>query len=214
MTSRSTGLTVAAFDFDATLTRRDSVVPFLRRIAGSGSLAVRLMRRTHRIAPAIARRDRDQLRTLATESAFAGRSVADVERHAQEYGEMLARTGLRPDTAARLAWHRAEGHRVVIVSASYAHYLDVVGRELGVDAVLATQLEVCDGFCTGRLDGRNCRGPEKALRLGLWFETLGVERASVILWAYGDSTGDRELLAMADHPIWVKRPLASVAPTV
>jgi phosphatidylglycerophosphatase C len=51
---------------------------------------------------------------------------------------------------------------------------------------------------TGRLDGPNVRAGQKALLLK---EVLGP--GPVELWAYGDSAGDREMLAMADHPTLV-----------
>ncbi len=206
-------VTVAAFDFDETLTQSDSVVPFLRLLAGGRSLAVRTLARAHQIGPALARRDRDRLRAVATELAFAGRQIRDVERLAATYADELCRAGLRPDTLDRMRWHLEAGHRVVIVSASYECYLESVGRHLGADAVLATRLEIDDGICTGRLDGPNCRGAEKAVRLRAWLEQERIAAEHLTLWAYGDSNGDRELLAMADHPVWVKRPLASVAPT-
>ena len=72
-------------------------------------------------------------------------------------------------------------------------------RRLGVQGALATELQVGpDGRCTGHLDGPNCRGHEKVERLRRW---LGGR--SPRLWAYGDSSGDDELLAMADHPVRV-----------
>ena len=52
------------------------------------------------------------------------------------------------------------------------------------------------------VDG-NCRGPEKARRLLAWLDANHGGRDAVELWAYGDSPGDRELLAAADKPVWV-----------
>ena len=57
------------------------------------------------------------------------------------------------------------------------------------------------GVLTGRLSGANCRGPEKARRVREWLAGAGLDGAE--LWAYGDSPGDAELLAMADHPVRV-----------
>lgn len=205
---------VAAFDFDATLTRRDTVVPFLRRLAGDRGLTLGLLARSPRLAPAAMRRNRDALRAMATDQVFRGRPIAEVESHAREFGDQIFAVGLRPDTAGRLAWHQEAGHRVVIVSASYEHYVRVVGEHLGVDGVLATRLEVDAERCTGRLDGPNCRGPEKLIRLRRWLEEQDLTLDDVTLWAYGDSSGDRELLAAADHPHWVREALGSVAPAV
>jgi phosphatidylglycerophosphatase C len=208
------GTTVAAFDFDGTLTTRDSVVPFLRRFTSRRVIAARLVPHLRRVLVMVVRRDRDQLRLLATRIAFAGRPVTEIETEGAAFGLMLERDGLRDDTTARLRWHLAEGHRVVIVSASYQDYVEVVASGLGDVAVLATRLEVVDGFCTGGLDGPNCRGREKVERLTAWMAAQGLDRADLTVYAYGDSAGDDEMLAWADHPHRVNGPLASVAPTV
>ena len=56
-----------------------------------------------------------------------------------------------------------------------------------------------DGLLTGEMVGPNVRGEEKAVRLRRW---LGDDVPEMI-WAYGNSSGDTELLAMADVPVWV-----------
>ncbi|MCZ7535193.1 MAG: HAD-IB family phosphatase [Acidimicrobiia bacterium] len=90
-----------------------------------------------------------------------------------------------------------------MVSASLDTYLGEVGRRLGVDTVICTKLEVgSDGAYTGRMDGGNCRGAEKARRLTAHLDSVG---GATLGWAYGDSSGDREMLAMAEHPVWVSR---------
>lgn len=208
-------LVVVAFDFDGTLTHHDSVVPFLRRVAGTGRLVTGLVRNARRLVPALVRRDRDALKALATKVTFTGRTYDEIVGHADEYGALVITDGLRADTAARLRWHLDKGHIVLIVSASYEPYVRVVGRHFGVHEVLATRLETAsDGSVTGRLDGLNCRGPEKVARLDQWLALNETARSEITLWAYGDSAGDRDLLAIADHPVWVKGLLASVAPTL
>lgn len=207
--------TIAAFDFDATLTRHDSVVPFLRQVAGTGRLVGGLAARPHRVVPALVRLDRDELRALASQVALRGVRLDAFHDEAARLAARIVDGGLRDDTSARLAWHRREGHRVVIVSASYEQYVRVVGEHLGVDEVLATRVEFDrTGRCTGRLVGANCRADEKVRRLSEWMSALGLARSDATIWAYGDSPGDRALLEFADHPVWVGNPLGSVAPTV
>lgn len=205
-------VTVAAFDFDATLTRRDTVVPFLRLLASRRRIGGGVAMRSVRTFQALARRDRHLLRSVVTEVVFAGRPIAEVDRLAADYGERLVGEALRDDTVARLRWHLDHGHLVVIVSASYEQYVRRVGEHLGVDGVLATRLDVVDGRCTGRLDGPNCRGAEKVRRLEAWLGIRELARPDITLWAYGDSSGDRELLAWADHPVWTTEALTSVSP--
>jgi phosphoserine phosphatase len=106
-----------------------------------------------------------------------------------------------------MEWHRAQGHRLVIVSASLDFYLSPVARDLDVDAVLATRLAVGpDGRLTGTYEGRNCRGHEKLVRVRRWIDDTGGPGATTpVLWAYGNSAGDRQLLAGADVGIDVGR---------
>lgn len=209
-----TPTTIAAFDFDGTLTSRDSVVPFLRRFTSAGRFAAALLPRVARLLPAATRRDRDRLRAIATELVFRGRPASEVAEQASAHAVEISATGLRDDTVARLRWHLDNGHLVVIVSASYEDYLRPVAAQLGDVAVLGTRLEVDDGVCTGRLAGANCRGAEKVRRLERWLAERSLDRGDLTVFAYGDSSGDREMLAWADHPHRVNEPLASVAPTV
>jgi len=181
---------IAAFDFDDTLTRRDCVLPFLRRVAGSGALA----RAIAAEAGPLARRDRDALKAGVLRRLLAGRRAADVDAQGEAFATQIIAKHLRNDTRRRLDWHQAQGHRTVIVSASLRPYLAPVGDHLGVDAVICTELEVADGRLTGCLVAGNCRGPAKAARLAEWLGTT----TPPSLWAYGDSSGDDDLLAMAE----------------
>jgi phosphatidylglycerophosphatase C len=204
---------VAAFDVDHTLTVRDCVVPFLRRVAGPNRLARGLAARSRLVVPAAARRDRDALKAIVTAIAVRGRHIDEIADVGRRFGTDVAGSWLRDDTVARLGWHREQGHRIVLVSASFEIYLDVIGEHLGVDAVLGTRLAIDDeGRCTGGLAGANCRGAEKVHRLHAWLDESHGGRDAAVVWSYGDSHGDRELLADADHPVRVGRPLVSVAP--
>jgi phosphatidylglycerophosphatase C len=180
-------------------------VPFLRRVAGTGAVVLGLARAAHRVLPALARRDRDAVKTLASRAAFRGRPAEEVEAAGRDFAVHVEQHWLRPEVAARLAWHREAGHDVVLVSASYGAYLRPLGADLGAVGVLCTELEAdARGRCTGVLVGGNCRGPEKVRRLHAWLDEHHGGRGAVELWAYGDSAGDRELLADADHAVWAK----------
>ena len=191
---------VAAFDFDGTLARRDTLVPFLRqmrgtpRVAGAAALA------------ALRSRDRDALKVAAIGHLFRG--VPADELHDQGRAYVATLVGLlRPEIVERVRWHQSEGHAVVIVSASLGAYLRPLAEHLGLDAALAVELVArADGLLTGEVVGElNTRGPEKVARLRAWVaERLG-PASPFELWAYGDSAGDEQLLALADHPTWVGR---------
>ncbi|CAN5529137.1 HAD-IB family hydrolase [soil metagenome] len=196
---------IAAFDFDGTLTQRDTLLPFLVRTCGSRRVA----RAVSRVAPLAARarlgrlqselHHRDAVKEALLRELLAGREASWLA----EAGEDFARTlpgRLRPELEERVEWHRSHGHELVIVSASLLAYLAPFGRSEGFDHVIAVEMAVgTDGLLTGDLVGANVRGPEKAVRLDAW---LGDDHAEMI-WGYGNSSGDVELLARAHVPVWV-----------
>lgn len=203
------GTPVAAFDFDGTLSRRDTFLPFLQRVCGAQRLYTALARSGPALSRvAVGRADRDAVKDALLVRLLAGHPAAELAEAGHAYADFLRRSDrLRPDTLARAEAHLERGHRVVLVSASPTVYLEPLATELGFDAALATQLEVdAAGRVTGRMLGGNCRGPEKVARLEAW---LGGSRPPV--YAYGNSSGDRELLARADVGIMV-RPRVPVPP--
>ncbi len=195
---------VAAFDVDGTLTVRDCVRPFLQRVGGRRGLLLAVLRRPVASLVGAARRDRDRLKEVVVGGVMRGRSVAEVTALGESFAKEVYASWLRSDTLARLRWHQHAGHRVVLVSASLGPYLHPLGQSLGVDGVLCAEprregdgVRYADG-----LDGPNCRRAEKVRRLDAWLDDAGA--APAFVWAYGDSSGDTELLARADRPLWVK----------
>lgn len=205
---------IAAFDVDGTLTRRDTLLPFLQRLCGTQRLARALARHGLALSAMVAGRvDRDAVKDALLVHLLAGWDAEEVRSAGVAYARFLMEADrLRPDTVARLRQHQDTGHRVVLVSASPEVYLGPLGRLLGVDAVLCSALEEHpDGRLSGRLAGRNCRGPEKVTRLEAWLDgEAPADRP--YLYAYGDSAGDRELLARADVGTLVRprRPLTAL----
>jgi phosphatidylglycerophosphatase C len=199
---------IAAFDFDGTLTRRDTLVPFLVRACGARAVA----RAASKVGPLAVRarlgrleaelHQRDAVKEALLGHLLAGRPASWLAEEGRRYAPTLP-ARFRPEMVRQVAWHRAEGHELVIVSAGLRAYLEPYAEAEGFDHVIAVGMEEgADGRLTGRLTGPNVRGPEKAVRLSEW---LGDDRPEV-LWAYGNSSGDTELLAMADVPVWVAGP--------
>jgi phosphatidylglycerophosphatase C len=193
---------VAAFDFDGTLSPRDNLVPFLRRVAGTGPTLEAFAATT----ATLARRGRNQWTRNAAKAEvvrrlLGGREAEAVDAAARAFADDIVSRHLRSEAVERVDWHRTQGHRLVIVSASFANYLRPIAETLRFDAVIATELEVADdGRLTGRLAGANVRGAEKARRLDEW-----LAGTPAFVWAYGDSSGDRELWARADRAVRLGR---------
>lgn len=202
------GRRIAAFDFDGTLTRRDTLLPFLARSCGARAFGQTM----RRIAPLAVRNrtgrtgaqpaelhHRDATKSALLRDLFAGRPEAWFLAEGRSYASTLG-SKLRPEMLEQLEWHRAAGHELIIVSASLRTYLDPFATTFGFDHVIGVELEADDqGTLTGEMVGPNVRAAEKAVRLRRWLDGDEPE----MLWAYGNSSGDTELLAMADVPVWV-----------
>lgn len=193
---------VAAFDFDGTVSRRDCLVPFLMRAGGLVRFALAMLAELPLlVGVAFKRTSRDDLKAAVFARVLRGRSVREVEAAGEAFAADIVANRLRPDTLACIEDHRRRGHELVLVSASLGVYLRHVGSALGFDGVCAVELEAGDGVLTGVMDGGNVRGAAKVTRLEAW---LGEPVGAVELWAYGDSPGDAELIAAAQHGVWVR----------
>ncbi|MDF3838597.1 HAD-IB family hydrolase [Cupriavidus basilensis] len=187
---------VAAFDFDGTITTSDSLRDFVRYMVGGRGLIRGAVCAAPWLAGMLAGTcDRGTAKARFLAGAIGGMTRRELERAARRYVAQRLPALIRPEMEARLREHKRRGHRLVLVSASPAFYLKVWAESAGFDAVLATELEFRGDRFSGRLASPNCWGPEKVRRLQQW---SGVGKPPV-LFAYGDSRGDRELLALADH---------------
>lgn len=195
---------VAAFDVDGTLTVRDCVLPFLRRVGGVRALSGAMIRSPRSLLTDLVRRDRDQIKKRFVRAAFAGQDVERVNELGVAFAYEVSEQWMRADVAARLRWHQREGHAVVLVSASLGPYLTPLGDMLGVDAVLCTELEESGGRFTGELMGANCRGEEKVRRLASWSKASGLGDVGPT-YAYGDSAGDAHMLRSSVHGFNVRK---------
>ena len=187
---------VALFDFDGTVTHRDSLLPFLWHLFGPLKLAafatlmspLLLGYLLHIIPNGIAKE-----RLLGR--MLGGMDMDKLHAEAHCFARDFLPAIVRKESAERIAWHQAQGHRVIIVSASLELYLKPWAEDLGVVDVLATRLREEQGRAASGYDGVNCFGEAKAQRVR---EYLG-DIATLEVYAYGDSRGDTQMLAMADH---------------
>ena len=168
---------IAIFDFDGTLTRCDSLLPFLRQAQPVILFWLRLpfylamwMCYKLRLAPA----DRTKAAILST--------VLKGKREVE--------------------WHRSEGHRLVLLTASLLPCVEPWAEKTGFHTVIATLPEIKSGILTGRFEGNNCKGKEKIHRLD---RALPHWRDS-ISYGYGDSPSDHPLLSLCTHSYYRRFP--------
>ncbi|MDY6923761.1 MAG: HAD-IB family hydrolase [Pseudomonadota bacterium] len=188
------GQAIVAFDFDGTLTIRDSFTQFLRWRAGRRIWALGLVR----LAPAVASyardRDRGRIKAASVREFLKGVDRATLEADAERYADRIWDGFIRPDALACWNDWGAKGAHRVIVTASPDITVAPFARRLGADALLGTTLMFDDeDRVTGAFAGPNCRGAEKVRRLrAAYGDDLRLAAA------YGDTSGDTEMLQIAD----------------
>ncbi|AFL74822.1 HAD-IB family hydrolase [Thiocystis violascens] len=185
---------VAAFDFDGTITTRDTFVPFLALAFGRVRVGLAFASLAGEALKVVLKRsDRDRFKARIIGRLFPGHSVPSLRRVGDAHARAVEAL-FRPAALERIAWHRSQGHRLVMVSASLDLYLEPVAARLGFDDLLCTRPAGDPLLFDGGMDGANCRGAEKVRRL----EGLLGDLTQYELHAYGDSAGDREMLEVAD----------------
>ena len=185
---------VVAFDFDGTLTIRDSFTAFLKWRAGPRRYAIGMLRLVPAAFAYVVRRDRGRIKAAATREFLRGVPREQLEAEARTFAEQHSRSLLRPDAVAAWKRWRSDRVRLVIVTASPDLIVAPFARGLGADSLIGTQLAFDpQGRVTGAFATPNCRGPEKVKRLEAAFGADLVIKA-----AYGDTGGDREMIAAAE----------------
>jgi phosphatidylglycerophosphatase C len=189
-------LVVAAFDFDGTLTTSDSFLRFLAWRRPAASLAADLFLTSPLLFLYAIRLVGNESHKMALfHRQFAGMTEESFKKQAHEFSLTEVPAIVRPEALRRLKYHQRLKHQVVIVTASLVDWISPWAESHGVTEVLGSCAEVREGRMTGRLSGPNCHGPEKLRRL----LELYPDRSSYSLFAYGDSQGDKDLLAVADE---------------
>lgn len=187
---------VVAFDFDGTLTVRDSFIAFLKWRSGKRRYLTGFVRLIPAALAYLVHRDRGRIKAAAVREYLKGTPREQLEAEAREFAELFSRSLLRPDAVEVWKRWRNDHVRLVIVTASPDLTVAPFARGLGADALLGTQLAFdAQGRVAGAFATPNCRGPEKVARLKAAFGPDVQLKA-----AYGDTSGDREMLAMAEMP--------------
>jgi HAD superfamily hydrolase (TIGR01490 family) len=189
---------LALFDFDGTITTREMLpdffrlaIPRRRLLAGQVLLAPLIVGYRLGWVPGTV------VRAAIVRFGFTGLPVGDYGAFAAAFATQVLPGVLRPEVMQRIAWHRAQGDQVVVVSGGLDVYLAHWCREHGLDLVCSV-LEQRDGRLTGRYQGAQCVRAEKARRVERHYPRANYDE----VYAYGDTVEDRELLALATRKFY------------
>lgn len=186
---------IAFFDFDGTITTRDTLWQIIRHhrgraamYAGMIQLLPALLRFKLKLLPA------QRMKEEVLEYFFGEMPAQDFSAGCESFCRDKLPSLIRPQALTAIRNHKAQGHHVVVVSASAQDWVAPWCRRENI-ICLATRLEVKNKVVTGKIQGINCNGEEKVKRIR---EAYHLENFQEI-YAYGDSEGDRPMLALAQH---------------
>ena len=193
------------FDFDGTLTTKDTLLQFIRYASGTWLFIVGFLLHSPLLVLMKLKlypNYRAKQRVFAW--FFRGMELKKFDAMCQQFAKDNA-TLLRPKAQALLTQLFAQGESVCVVSASIDNWVRPFFTELTKEScspfcVLGTQVETdACGRLTGRFLTPNCYGEEKVRRLCLQYPDLKAHRDSYYIEAFGDSKGDEMLFAYADN---------------
>lgn len=182
---------LALFDFDGTISFKDSFIGFLRFGAGQRFWLYFASILPQFLAYKCGILSQHKIKNITLSKVFKGLSKAEFNELCAEFSLTLEDT-LRKGALERLAWHKANNDKIVIVSASLEEYLRPWCDKMGFE-LIASRVQVRDGRMSGCLDGFNCNGDEKVRRIRQKYDLSAFER----IFAYGDSKGDLAMLSLA-----------------
>jgi phosphatidylglycerophosphatase C len=193
---------VAVFDLDGTLTWRDSLMLFLLSyLRRHPWRMLRLWRLPFVVAAfLVTGRDRGVLKSRVIRTIMGGAARDDIEHCADAFvGSLKARQRLRPAALAMLERHRVAGDHLILLSASPDLYVPRIGRFLGFERSLCTEIEWRGERLDGALKTENRRGAEKSRCLA-WLRT---QYPDLPIVAYGNSASDLDHMRHADRALLV-----------
>lgn len=193
--------TIAVFDFDGTITQKDTLLEFIKSSKGKwqcyfGFLLFSPLLVAMKLNLYPNWKAKQQLYSFY----YKGISIEKFNYWGNKFSVEIDKI-VRPKALEAFKLHKKNGDKIVIVSASIENWIKHWATKEGVDVVLATQIEISKNeLLTGKFFSKNCYGHEKVAR----FLKMFPNRNNYKLIVYGDSPGDKELMEIADKSYYNK----------
>ncbi|MCW2798488.1 HAD-IB family hydrolase [Nocardioides sp.] len=199
---------LAIYDMDRTVTKRPTYTPFLLHCAVKRApwrLIFLPFIALSMIAYAVGLIDRAKLKEV-NHHLLLGRRIhpRDLKPLVESFAEKQVATNIRAGALAAIARDKAEGRRIVLATASYRLYADVIAERLGFDEVIGTGSIVgLDERVHAKIAGENCYGPAKLRMIADWVEKSGLKRTHGHVRFYSDHVSDLPVFEWANEPVAV-----------
>ncbi len=186
---------LAIFDFDGTITTKDSFEDFILFSNGWLKTSTGLLQELPALMGYLfGSMSNSEAKQKIFARFYKGWSKDQFNLFAQKYAEEFLPNIVRSKAMTRIAWHKREGHKIIVVSASFENYLKLWcdNHDLGL---LSTEIEIKDNKLTGKFATKNCHGEEKINRIKAAYNLADFD----FVYAYGDTKGDLALKAIANE---------------
>ena len=183
---------IAFFDLDGTITHSDTLLAFIRYYRGAifcyagFALHIPLL-----LAMKLGWISTQRSKEMILQFFFRNESLQKFDAKCRDFSLTLLPRLIRPGALEALQQHIQNNDEVVIVTASPGNWVRGWADKLHLK-LIATQLLIVDGKITGKIMGKNCKGPEKLRRIK---EQYNLSDYSEI-YVYGDSSGDTEMFTI------------------
>ena len=189
-------MNIAFFDFDGTITKKDTLLEFIKYSVGSKNYFLGIFANLPMLL-------RFKLKLLANDEAkqrlltyfFGNWSEDKFKTTAYNYSKNEIDKVVKKSALEKINWHKKNGDKVVVVSASLESWLKPWCEKNNLD-LICTKMRFDEGRVSGRFLGKNCHGQEKADKIKESFDLKKYDK----IYAYGDSSGDKQMLALSTHP--------------
>ena len=188
-------MNLALFDFDGTITTDDSLLKFIRFVVGDFKFVLGIIFLSPMLIFYKLRLIQNyKAKQIMLSYFFKDMDIDEFFEVANKYSLEHIDTIVRKKAFAKINWHKEQGDKIVIVSASIECWLKPWCDKNGLK-LLATKLEIKNGKITGKLSSKNCYGIEKVNRIEEKYTLSDYD----YIYSYGDSVGDKEMLELADE---------------
>jgi len=188
---------IAFFDFDGTITTKDTLLEFIRFSKGTFRFNLGfLLNSPWLIALKLKLISNQKAKERILTHFFGKQPVTEFKRQCEAFDNEALPLLIRPKALTEFNLLREAGTTIVIVSASPEDWIQHWAAREGAD-LIATRLGVyTDGKdvtrLTGRIEGANCHGEEKVNRIRQRFALPDYKE----IYAYGDTGGDKPMLQL------------------
>lgn len=121
------------------------------------------------------------------------------EKELEEFYNKILLKKINPEVMKRLNYHKEQGCRILLVSASPEVYLQYFKKNSSIDAIIGTKLEIIDGKYTNKINGENCKGIEKFNRIKEYLNENNLEIDFNNSFGYSDSLTDKPMLSLVKN---------------